>query len=73
MGGKLYFAPDLAPPGAPVPTGYEAELLDLDGVVTVYTYGSDITVTKAEGASWGAIEPLALRILESAFRHYEPA
>ncbi|RIK09912.1 MAG: hypothetical protein DCC49_04815 [Acidobacteria bacterium] len=72
MGGRLYFDPEIAPDGAPkIPVGgYESKIFELGGIKSLYIYGSELTITKGDEASWDDLAPRIQEILAGAFRHY---
>lgn len=44
-----------------------SELLGIDGVVSVFMTADFVTLTKVDGADWGAITPAATEVLERHF------
>ncbi|HEX7098789.1 MAG TPA: NifU N-terminal domain-containing protein [Acidimicrobiia bacterium] len=44
-----------------------AELLEIEGVVSVFMTADFVTLTKSPEADWEAITPQAVRILETRF------
>lgn len=46
---------------------YLADLLALDGVVSVFFTADFVTITKSPGASWDEIRPAASAILDGRF------
>ncbi|MER3396667.1 MAG: hypothetical protein C4318_08740 [Acidimicrobiia bacterium] len=75
MGGKLYLAEKFRPKGAPKPRQgtLESKLLEIGGVVSVYVYGSTVTVSKEPERSWDDLEPQIKEVLENAFSYYSRA
>lgn len=75
MGGRLYFAPSIAPSGALLaePGGFADAILSLGDIKTVYVYGNQLVVTKQPSASWSELEPGVIEILSTAFEHYPKA
>lgn len=75
MGGRLYFGENSRPEGAPKPREgtLEAKILAIDGVVSVYVYGSTVTVSKEPHRSWEELEPDIKRFIENAFTFYQKA
>lgn len=75
MGGRLYFAPEFRPAGAPAPPpgSLEAAVLEIPGVISVYTYGSTVTVSKDDKASWDDLARQVAEKIESAFSYYKVA
>jgi hypothetical protein len=75
MGGRLYFAPAFRPTGAPVPRAgsLEERILAIPGVASVYVYGSTITVSKDQEATWEDLQPKISAEIENAFRFYKEA
>jgi hypothetical protein len=53
--------------GAQPEEEYLAELLDLDGVASVFFTADFVTISKTPDGSWDAITPEATAILESHF------
>ena len=47
--------------------GFLAELLDLDGVASVFFTADFVTISKTPDGSWDVIEPGATAILEGRF------
>jgi Scaffold protein Nfu/NifU N terminal len=53
--------------GAEPEEGYLRQILDLEGVSSVFFTADFVTITKTPDGSWDAIEPEATAILESQF------
>jgi hypothetical protein len=75
MGGRLYFAEEYRPGSAPVPQedSLEARLLSINGVVSVYVYGSTVTVSKDADHSWEELSPKVIETIQNAYTYYAKA
>ncbi len=75
MGGRLYFSEAYRPATAPAPKDgtLEQKLLSIDGVVSVYVYGSTITISKDEEHSWEQLEPEIVETIKNAYTYYAKA
>lgn len=75
MGGRLYFAEEYRPQSAQAPQegSLEAKILAIRGVVSVYVYGSTVTVSKDSEHSWEELEPKVADVIRNAFVYYADA
>lgn len=53
--------------GAETDQAFVTELLEIEGVASMFMTADFVTITKAPGSSWETITPLALSILEGQF------
>lgn len=61
--GKPVGGPTSFPAGNPTDDPVASDLLAIEGVTNVFKTADFVTLSKAPGASWDAIQPLAVEIL----------
>ena len=67
IGGASFEAPKSFAAGADADDPVAAQLLQIDGVTSVFMSADFMTLTKSPDAGWDAIVPQATAVLEDAF------